>query len=239
MAFRSVTLAGDGKSQTAIKNDINTEAVVNSLVAINSTSKDLNIKIVIAGVDAVVDVVPAHGVFRIPDKINVSVNESLAIVADKGVATTVSFFQQAIDATAAFNAVQQLATGVETAITALKDAAATSEKNAKTSETNASTSEKNAKTSETNAKASETAAAGSMDKADRWANEGADIEVEKDKYSAKHWAIRAASVVSNGVIDDSRVSNITTWSSDKLKKLQLEQFLGILKQENNYVSEFR
>jgi len=229
MAFRSVTLAGDGKSQTAIKNDINTEAVVNSLVAINSTSKDLNIKIVIAGVDAVVDVVPAHGVFRIPDKINVSVNESLAIVADKGVATTVSFFQQAIDATAAFNAVQQLATGVETAITALKDAAATSEKNAKTSETNASTSEKNAKTSETNAKASETAAAGSMDKADRWANEGADIEVEKDKYSAKHWAIRAASVVSNGVIDDSRVSNITTWSSDKLKKLQLEQFLGILK----------
>jgi len=65
------------------------------------------------------------------------------------------------------------------------DEAATSATNAATSETNAADSETNAATSETNAADSET-------KAQEWAEKAEDSEVETNKFSALHWAAKAA-----------------------------------------------
>jgi hypothetical protein len=52
------------------------------------------------------------------------------------------------------------------------------------SENNAATSENNADTRETNAQLAE-------DKAEAWAEEDEDVEVETGKYSAKHWSAKA------------------------------------------------
>tara|TARA_R110002020_G_scaffold272789_3_gene487858 strand:- start:1350 stop:2735 length:1386 start_codon:yes stop_codon:yes gene_type:complete len=62
------------------------------------------------------------------------------------------------------------------------------------SASDASTSESNASTSETNALASE-------NKAQKWAEEDEDVEVETGEYSAKHYALKAqASSESDGVL---------------------------------------
>ena len=65
-----------------------------------------------------------------------------------------------------------------------KNQAETARDNAQTAEANASTSEANASTSEANALASE-------NKAEKWAEENEDVEVEPNQYSAFHWAKKA------------------------------------------------
>ena len=79
--------------------------------------------------------------------------------------------------------------------------AATSESNASTSETNASNSadaaalsESNAGVSETNAADSATTAQNARDKAQEWADAALGVEVEVDKFSARHWAEQLESV---------------------------------------------
>lgn len=94
-------------------------------------------------------------------------------------------FSQAASASAiaAFNS--------ETAAALSAANAATSETNAATSETNASTSETNAGLSETAAALSETNALASENKAEEWAENPEDVEVEVGKYSALHWAAKS------------------------------------------------
>lgn len=87
-----------------------------------------------------------------------------------------------------------------------RDDAATSESNALTSEQNASTSESNALTSEQNALASE-------NKANEWAENPENVEVEPGEYSAKHWAAKAQESVIGDLIDDTTTSETTVWSS--------------------------
>lgn len=70
--------------------------------------------------------------------------------------------------------------------------ASASASNASTSETNAATSASNASTSETNAATSASNALASENKAEKWAEENEDVEVEVGKYSAKHHALKAA-----------------------------------------------
>lgn len=53
-------------------------------------------------------------------------------------------------------------------------------------------------------------------KASNWADGAEDIEVEPGKYSARHWALKALGLVTDGVIDDTTVSAIKVWSSDKV-----------------------
>lgn len=102
-----------------------------------------------------------------------------------------SALDSATSATDAAASEANAATSASTAQTAATNAgnsatqAAASESAAATSETNAATSETNAATSETNALASE-------NKAEQWAEEAEDTEVEPNKYSAKHWAAKAA-----------------------------------------------
>ena len=59
-------------------------------------------------------------------------------------------------------------------------------------------------------------AAYSEAKAEEWAE--SNNEVEPGKRSAKYWANMAASVVTDGVIDDSSTSLLKTWSSNKISK---------------------
>jgi len=55
-------------------------------------------------------------------------------------------------------------------------------------------------------------------KAEQWAEEAEDVQVETDQYSAKHWASKAAQVVGDGIIDDSSPSDSTTYSSTKISE---------------------
>jgi hypothetical protein len=85
-------------------------------------------------------------------------------------------------------------TGAETAETN----AQTAQTNAETAQTNAETAETNAQTAETNASTSESNALASENKAQLWAEEAEDVEVEPGLYSAKHWAQKAEELSSGG-----------------------------------------
>jgi uncharacterized phage infection (PIP) family protein YhgE len=76
----------------------------------------------------------------------------------------------------------------ETNAQTAEDGAQTAETNAQTSETNALLAEDGAQTAEDGAQTSETNAQASELKAEKWAEEDKNVEVETDKYSAKHWA---------------------------------------------------
>lgn len=76
-----------------------------------------------------------------------------------------------------------------------------------------------ASSSESNAAASET-------KAGEWAEKA--TEVETGKFSAKYWAIQAATAVSDGVIDDDVTNTSKTWSSQKIS----EQGIPVLTYDN-------
>lgn len=52
--------------------------------------------------------------------------------------------------------------------------------------------------------------------AKNYANEDEDVEVEAGLFSAKHYAIKALELVTNGVIDDEVPSDLNTFSSNKI-----------------------
>jgi len=128
-------------------------------------------------------------------------------------------FSTATDAAAAAAASETAAATSETNAATSETNAATSETNAATSESNASTSasnaatseanaatsETNAATSETNAATSETNAAASETKAGEWAEKAEDSPVETgpDKYSALHWAAKAAASAASAELPSS------------------------------------
>lgn len=70
------------------------------------------------------------------------------------------------------------------------------------------------------------AASASETKAGEWAEKA--TEVEAGKFSAKYWAIQAATAVSDGVIDDDVTNPGKTWSSQKIS----EQGILVLTYDN-------
>jgi hypothetical protein len=64
---------------------------------------------------------------------------------------------------------------------------------------------------------SEANAANSETMAYRWASAAEDFEVVPGQYSAKHWAIKSAQIVTDGVIDDSSPSLVKTYSSVQIE----------------------
>lgn len=94
-------------------------------------------------------------------------------------------------------------------------AAAGSQTAAASSASSAGTSATNSANSATSASNSATSAAGSATTAQNWAIK-TDGPVSGSEYSAKYWANEAATAVAAGVIDDSVVSTVKTWSSEKL-----------------------
>lgn len=68
------------------------------------------------------------------------------------------------------------------------------------SATNSATSANNASTSESAAASSASSAATQENKAQLWADEAVNVEVESGLYSARHWAAQAASSASGGLV---------------------------------------
>ena len=67
----------------------------------------------------------------------------------------------------------------------------------------------------------ETIAIAARDKAEKWANEAENVEVETGKYSALHFAAKAEAAVAvlpEGTIDDGLIATDKAWSSDKINK---------------------
>lgn len=94
-------------------------------------------------------------------------------------------------------------------------AAAGSQTAAASSASSAGTSATNSANSATSASNSAASASASATTAQNWATK-TDGPVSGSEYSAKYWANEAATAVAAGVIDDSVVSTVKTWSSDKL-----------------------
>ena len=109
MGFLVNKITGDGRAQTAITNDAILEAVVNSLVAYNTTDKELTFTVSINGSTIFSESVDANSTYRLPDKLNLGAVSTLEVHAPRGLDVTVSYLQQAIDVAGVLNAAQILA----------------------------------------------------------------------------------------------------------------------------------
>lgn len=113
MGFLINKITGNGTAQVAVTNDATLEAVVNSLVAYNSTGGVLTFSVLVDGSTIFTESVSANSSYRIPDKINLSASKVLSVNAATGVSVTVSYLQQAIDVAGALNAAQTIASNAE------------------------------------------------------------------------------------------------------------------------------
>ena len=109
MAFNNIKIVGNGSALTAITNTVNTESVVNSLVAYNITDEELIFSLIIDEEEVVIEKVSANSSFRLVDKLNVPTDTTLSVEAPIGINVTVSYFQQTIDTSAALTVVGELA----------------------------------------------------------------------------------------------------------------------------------
>lgn len=64
--------------------------------------------------------------------------------------------------------------------------------------------------------ASRNAASASEAAAKKWADSDWNVQVEAGKYSAKHWAMTAEKLLTDGIFDDAVTSEVLTWTSQKI-----------------------
>lgn len=106
MGFLVNKITGNGTAQTAITNNATLEAVVNSLVAFNTTGGALSFSLLVNDSVIFTESVAANSTFRIPDKINLGAASTLKVSSATGLNVTVSYLQQAIDVAGALSAAQ-------------------------------------------------------------------------------------------------------------------------------------
>ena len=106
MGFLVNKITGNGTAQTAITNDATLEAVVNSLVAFNTTGGVLSFSLLVNDSVIFTESVAANSTFRIPDKVNLGAASTLKVSSATGLDVTVSYLQQAIDVAGALSAAQ-------------------------------------------------------------------------------------------------------------------------------------
>ena len=106
MGFLVNKITGNGTAQTVITNDATLEAVVNSLVAFNTTGGALSFSLLVNDSVIFTESVAANSTFRIPDKINLGAASTLKVSSATGLNVTVSYLQQAIDVAGALSAAQ-------------------------------------------------------------------------------------------------------------------------------------
>ena len=106
MGFLVNKITGNGTAQTVITNDATLEAVVNSLVAFNTTGGALSFSLLVNNSVIFTESVAANSTFRIPDKINLGAASTLKVSSATGLNVTVSYLQQAIDVAGALSAAQ-------------------------------------------------------------------------------------------------------------------------------------
>ena len=109
MGFLVNKITGNGTAQTVITNDVTLEAVVNSLVAFNTTGGALSFSLLVNDSVIFTERVAANSTFRIPDKINLGTASTLKVSSATGLDVTISYLQQAIDVAGALSTVQLLA----------------------------------------------------------------------------------------------------------------------------------
>ena len=126
MGFLVNKITGNGTAQTVITNGATLEAVVNSLVAFNTTGGALSFSLLVNDSIIFTERVAANSTFRIPDKINLGAASTLKVNSATGLDVTVSYLQQAIDAVSALSAAQIAAQdAVASALTATDAAGST------------------------------------------------------------------------------------------------------------------
>ena len=106
MGFLVNKITGNGTPQTVVTNDATLEAVVNSLVAFNTTGGALSFSLLVNDSVIFTESVAANSTFRIPDKINLGAASTLKVSSATGLDVTVSYLQQAIDVAGALSAAQ-------------------------------------------------------------------------------------------------------------------------------------
>ena len=106
MGFLVNKITGNGTPQTVVTNDATLEAVVNSLVAFNTTGGALSFSLLVNDSVIFTESVAANSTFRIPDKINLGAASTLKVSSAIGLNVTVSYLQQAIDVAGALSAAQ-------------------------------------------------------------------------------------------------------------------------------------
>jgi hypothetical protein len=107
MAFKSKKIVGNGTALAVLTNTNIVEAVVHSLIAYNSTGGALTFTVYLDAVPHLVEPVPAYGVFRLTDKLNVEPSVVVTLNAPTGVEVVLNYLSQAIDIAAATTATQQ------------------------------------------------------------------------------------------------------------------------------------
>ena len=206
MGFLVNKITGDGTAQTAITNDATLEAVVNSLVAYNTTESGLNFTVSINGSIIFSESVSANSTYRLPDKINLGAISTLEVNAPIGLNVTVSYLQQAIDVVGALSVVQVFA------------------QQADTSASSAVTKASEAETFKNQASASALSASNSADivlsnkaNIDLVATNITDISTINTNISDVIIVSEAIQTGSMGKeINDNSISTATVWSSKKI-----------------------
>ena len=117
MAFETVILQGDGTAQLAVTNDATTEAVVNSLLATNSTAGERVYSLLLDGQVMLQLPVAANSSAPLAVKPNVPAGATLTVQAPAGLAVTLWVYRQSIDLAAGLTAMQS-------AVAAAREAAA-------------------------------------------------------------------------------------------------------------------
>jgi hypothetical protein len=108
MAFKLRKITGNDLPQAAFTNEAVIEAVIHSLIAYNTTSNEVVIKVLLSSVVVLVEAIPPNGTFRLTDKINVEASVMVEVDAPSGVNVTLSYLQQLIDSAAELTLTQQV-----------------------------------------------------------------------------------------------------------------------------------
>ena len=201
--FKVASLNGNGANQTLLNMNNLVEGNIHGGIINNTTGTKQNVKFIVGTVEFPLKV-EANSIASV-SKINVPTGTTVQINAPTGVNVSVSYFQTTIDTSSALTTLQGLVSEANSSAT-----------NASNSATNASNSATNANFSEESANESQINAYNSEIMASKWSENPEDIEVLTGQYSAYHWARKAQAVVSGEVIDDEVISDLLTWSSEKI-----------------------
>ena len=212
--FKVASLNGNGANQTLLSMNNLVEGNIHGGIIDNTTGTKQNVTFIVGTVEFPLSV-DANGTTPV-SKINVPSDTTVQVNAPIGVNVSISYIETAADASAALTTIQGLVSEADTSAT-----------NAGISETNANNSAISANLSAENANESETNASNSEIMANKWAVNPENTEVLTGQFSAYHWARKAQAVASGDVIDDGVVSDLLTWSSEKISEKIDEKTLNI------------
>jgi len=106
MAFRSVSITGDGTELTAISGTSTEENVVYSILFYNPNGADASATVKVNGTIVFTETIATGATLAVADKINLGASTDLSVVLDSGVVATISYMISAVDIVTATDNVQ-------------------------------------------------------------------------------------------------------------------------------------